>query len=211
MADLAAIRDRVEQDLKDTGNDIWSTGEIDQQIHRALRAYNAVDPLRDAAVINSSDGEREYSLSSITGYVQIIDVWYPYDDASPPYPPNLPHWHMIDHETLYLDVVDAPTGASDQKIRLLYFKPHTIEDLDGGASTTLDGSGETLVVLGATAYAAAQYAQSLVGKVTVSGWTPKQLMDWAEARRIGFYDELGQLARRLTRVQDARIAWEETI
>ena len=201
---LATLRDRVEAELRDSSNATWSTGEIDAHIRRALRAYERVDPQRLDTTIQSALDTREYSLSSVTGLLSILDMWYPYDSSSPQYPPNRVAWSRLVGGTLYLHTDDGPSGDAADDIRLFYTAQHTIEGLDGESTSTLDAQGDDLIVVGAVAFAALQHAGDLVGAVTVSGRTPRQMMDWGNLRMQAFDEGLGKLANRLILDADSR-------
>ena len=63
---------------------------------------------------------------------------------------------------------------------------------------------EQLVVIGASAYAAIQMAQSIIGTVTVSGATPRHYQEWAERHMQVFERSLEQLRKRTVVSGDAR-------
>ncbi|MBN1402587.1 MAG: hypothetical protein JXA74_17230 [Anaerolineae bacterium] len=212
MSTASELIDAVEAELKDTGNVHWSVAELTQHLRRALRAYSRVSPQRKAATVQSVADAREYDISSAcSGYMEIVDVWYPYDASDPQYPPERVAWSMLIDDILFLDVTDAPSGDAADDIRIIYTAPHEIEGLDSAAATTLDAQGEQAVILGASGYAALQYAQSLMGTVTVSGWTPRQFQDWSEIRLRQFDQLLGQLRQRAVLAQDARVLHAEAV
>jgi hypothetical protein len=134
-----------------------------------------------------------------------VDVVYPYAPADPAHPPQRPRWSILEGNTLYLEDGDAPNGVAS--IRLIYTKPHAIQDLDGALATTLMPHAEDLIVLGATALAAEQIAQSVIGTATASGWTPRHFHDWAKARREAWREALDDLAQQLSISGDPRVAW----
>ena len=204
MSNLSQLIDLVEMELKDTGNAQWSTDELTAHIRRALRAYNRVQPRRAQGVISATEGEREYSLAGLSGLMDVLEVWHPWDDDDPSYPPQRPAWSVLYDGTLRLDVADAPNADGTDDIRVFYTIPHTIDGLDGEETSTLDDQGEQVIVLGASAYAASQLAQSLIGTVTVTSQTPDQYSKWAAARMNGFELALEQLRRRANISQDAR-------
>jgi len=204
MSDLAALIDLVELDLRDTGNANWSAEELTAHIRRALHSYNQVDPIRAVGEIALAAASREVSLATLTGLMQVTDVWYPYDTAT--YPPERPRWELLSESTLYLLVDESPSAG--QVARLFYTKGHTISGLDGAAATTLDDPAEGLMVLGATACAALQYAQATINTVTVSGWTPRQLQEWAAERMAAFREGLEAVRRRAVLEADARVPWQ---
>lgn len=209
MSTLTELIVQVELELKDTGNVRWSDGELTAHIRRALRAYNRVAPQRLAATLRASAGEREYSLAGLSGLMEVTDLWYPWDEDHPTYPPPRPRWSLIGDGLLYLEVEAPPRGDGTDDLRIFYTAPHTIQGLDGASATTLDAQGEQVVILGASAYAAMQLAQSLMGTVTVSGWTPRQFQDWAMARAKAFEVCLEQVRRRAIMAQESRTFWKD--
>jgi hypothetical protein len=209
MSTLTDLIAQVELELKDTANERWSDDELTAHIRRALGAYTSVAPQRLAATIDTAADVREYSLASLAGLMEVTDLWYPWDEDEPAYPPPRPHWSMVRDGWLLLEVDDAPTGDGTDVLRVFYTAPHTIQGLDGATASTLDQQGEQLVILGATAYAAMQRAQSLMGTVTVSGWTPRQFLEWATARAKAFEVGLEQVRRRAIMAQDARTSWKD--
>lgn len=204
MSTLAELVDWVELDLRDTGNANWSVEELTTHIRRALRSYDQVDPIRVDAEIELAAASRELVLNEVTGLMQVTDVWYPYDANT--YPPERPRWALLSDNTLYLLVDDIPSAG--QKARLFYTRGHTISGLDGATATTLDDLAEGLMVLGAAAYAALQYAQATINTVTVSGWTPRQLQEWAAERLAAFREGLEAVRRRAILETDARVPWQ---
>ena len=213
MSDLAAIVDEVEQDLKDSGNDVWSAAEIENHVRRALHEVNRVQPQRLDADITPVEGERVYALDDLADPIDILDLWYPYDDDAVSWPLSRPLWSRLTDDSIML-LLDAPPSAEDAAIytvHLIYTSPHTIDDLDGATATTLDTYGELLVVQGAAAYAALQYAQSVIGKVTASGSTPQQLSDWAAFQLRRFKDGLEALRRQHVLHQDPRTTWQGAV
>jgi hypothetical protein len=109
-------------------------------------------------------------------------------------------------ETLYLDVEQTPDGDATHQALVTYSSLHTVAGLDGAAATTLDALGEGAVILGATAGAAMQLALDAIGRVTVSGWTPRQWREWAGDRRAAFAATLEAARRRSVAAQEARVA-----
>lgn len=206
MSTLTELRDTIEADLKDSGNVLWSTAELDHHIRHALRAYSAVDPQRQAAVVACSADEREYALSDISGVlIDVTDVWFPWDAAAPEHPPRRPPWSLV-NGALYLESARAPEAG--EHLRLFYTAPHTLSGLDSATATTLDAAGEQVVVLFAEAYAAWQYGASTINTVTVSSWTPRHLREWASERLALAQQELERIRTRRIRQQDTRTHWE---
>ncbi len=203
MSTLDELIDLVELELRDTANSNWSTDELTQHIRRALRAYSQVDPIRASAEITLTEASRQMDLSSLAGLLQVTDIWYPYEEDS--YPPERPHWITLSDTVIYLAVTGQPEIG--QVARVFYHMGHTIEGLDGATATTLDATAEELVTTGAAAYAALQYAQSSINTVTVNGWTPRQLQEWATVRLQQYKEGVDAIRRRRALQADPRVPW----
>jgi len=211
MATLSDLIARVALDLGDAGHAIWSSAELTAYLRRALAAYSRCDPQRLDVVIPSTAGLREYPLAALGPFMEITDLWYPYDPAAPVHPPRRPEWALILSKTYYLGVADAPTGGPHDQMRLFFTAPHTLEGLDDAEETTLDADGEGIVALGAAAFAAEARARGLLGAVTVSVDTPRQWAAWAEARLARFEEALQGVRRRRVAAPDPRVAVEMAV
>ena len=206
LADLITL---VGGELKDTVEVSWTDEEITEFIRAALNAFSEVAPRKVAVDLDTVANQREYDLSDeaeYPGLLEVIDVWYPYDPLDPVYPPNRPPWSVPQSLTLSLDVSDDPTAATDEQIRLFYTALHTIEDLDSADATTLSDRAALLVVTGAAAKAAMQLAQSVIGTVTVSSWTPRHFREWADNRWAEFKAGLELERQHACLAQDGRAA-----
>ncbi|MHB1319034.1 MAG: hypothetical protein ACYCYF_10495 [Anaerolineae bacterium] len=206
MATLADLIAAVAADLQDPAYAQWTSDDHEANIRRALAHYSTLNPRRASVVLDTVAGEREIDLSSLAA-LEIVDLWYPWDPAAPAYPPPRPPFSLLDAATLLLECDGAPLGTDVDRLRVFYLAPHTVEDLDGATATTLDEAGVALVTLLATASAAMQRCQSTIGRVTVSNWTPGQLLDWAKARQAQADAACEALRRRLASAGDTRVAW----
>ena len=63
---LADLRDRLEEILADTGNAIWSTGNLDEAIRQAVHEYSLARPQEQQTSITLTADGREISTSTIT-------------------------------------------------------------------------------------------------------------------------------------------------
>ena len=211
MSTLAELVDLVEAELKDSANAIWSAAEIQAHIRTALRDYNRIDPQRSVGTIASVDGQREYALSTLTGLLRILEVWFPYNSTTPQHPPNRPTWSTPYDGYLRLEISDAPSGDATEKIRVFYTVDHTINGLDAAGATTLNAQAEQIMILGAAAFAVQQQAQYKTGRVNVSADDPKTWLQWAEIRLHHYREAIRNLIDRRIREQDARAAIDGTI
>ena len=193
MSDLAALRDLVELDLDDSSNAVFSTGDVDRAIKRALRDYSVVSPQRAVGSITLAADGREISLSTLTGLTAVVRVWHPYTSSDPEDPPE---WRRFEVWGTTLYILDGDEPASGEVVRVYYLKQHTIKDLESATSTTVPGEDEEVVVLGAGAYAAMQQARSAVGAAGVSTETPEHWLRWAADRMNAFWTALDAVRRR---------------
>jgi len=205
MTDHADLRDRLEALLKDASNIDWSTAELDDCIRLAMAELSGALPVQAVTTIEAVDETYEYDLSSLSGLVAVVEVWYPY--SSEEYEYRLPHpvqWRMLHGSTLYLNVDETPDAAYD--LRVFYDKAQTLSGLDGATSTSLDAEMKAVVILGAAGYAANALGRHKVDAVTF-GNAAGELRKWGWARLQEFRARLSAMSERLNGADDARIGW----
>jgi len=206
---LDTLRDRVEDFLKDATNADWSTGELDNAIRIALHELSLLLPARAATTVDAVTGQREYSISSISGLVWVVEVWYPYLSTHATYKkPHPVKWRMLDDSTLYLDAADDPDSA--YKLRVMYDKLQTLEGLDSATGTTLNEQEKSLLVIEASGYAAMSLAVDKTDAVVLGGKTPENLGKWGWSRVEEFRRRLNEMAAQEDSDDDARIGWWST-
>ena len=202
---LATMTDAIESLLKDSSNDYWSTDEIQDAIEWALAVYSYRVRRRITGTIDDVDGQSEYSLSTLTGLMQVHAVWWPYDSSAPSHPPNWVQWHMLDDATLYLDVDDEPDGT--EVIRIFYNGPHTISGLASATETTPDEMGCELLIVGAAGRVMLSKAREAIDTINVSDEVGGDWESWGRARLKEFHDGLDGIVSNERMVGDARISW----
>ena len=214
--DLEAIEDLVAIELSDSAHDVWSTAELDQHIRHALQMYSVANPVVASVVLDTEADVYEYPLlvAEAEGpvyqlppyYYGVVDVWYPWDEELPVYPPPRPDgWALISTDNLLIRSACRPTGEDNCKLRVFYTTGYTIQDLDEAEDSTLPADGETLVVYGASAYAALQRAQDAVARVYPNADTPAALRSWGEMRLKQFVAQLASLRQSRNIAGDARV------
>jgi hypothetical protein len=185
---LTQMRANVAADLDDAGGDIWSSGELERAIRRALREYSDVCPYRADVVIELEEDGREVDLSDVGELAGVERVWYPYDATSPDWPPRWREFACGAGGVLTLLVSPAPTAG--ESLMVYYWTPHRLSGLDSATETTLPAADEEIVALGAAGYAALEKSRAAVGQVNVSGYTPLHWAAWAERRLVVFEERL---------------------
>ena len=205
MTALAGIRDRVELMLQDTGNAIWDADTIDEALKQALDQYNGVNPLHMETVITLPGDGREIALSGITGLLDVLDVWWPYDsDASDEtWPPNRVRgwrlWWDDAQPLLFMEVADSSQPQTDEEMRIWYTKRQTIQDLDSASTTTLRGDHESLIILGAAGHAAMSRTVDLVEVSGTDLYQVSILGTWGQRKIREFTAALRRLERKHAR------------
>jgi hypothetical protein len=206
MTDHTDLRDRIEDMLKDTSNADWTTGEIDNALRIALHELSLALPSRAVTTLDAVDTTHEYDLSSVSGLLQVVEVWYPYLATDVTY--TLPHpvpWRMLDDSTLFLDCDGDPDAAYD--LRVFYDRLQTLAGLDGAAATTLNAMEQSALVFGAAGYCAVALAVDKVDKVTIGKGASELLRKWGWARVMQFRQRLADLALIADAGEDSRIGW----
>ena len=165
---LSGIRDRVEYMLMDTGNAIWDEDTIDVAIDDAMAEYSLVSHLHMETVITLPGDGREIALASLSGLLNVIDVWWPYDSdaSSETWPPNRVRgwrlWWDDAQPLLILEVKEGSQPKTDEEVRIWYTKLHTIQDLNSADSTTIPQHHERIIEIGAAGHAAMSRAVDLI-------------------------------------------------
>jgi hypothetical protein len=188
MSTLAEIRDRVEQALLDVTNTIYTTGVIDEGIRSALDQYTAFNPQGKETVITLPGDGREIAIDALTGLVQVVEVWWPYDSlaTSETWPPNRVRGFRVYRDlglpVLFLDIDDGDQPQQDDELRIWYTARQEIEGLDSAAATTLIPEHESVIVTGAAGYAAMSRALDLVETAGTDLYAVGMLGTWGRSR-----------------------------
>jgi hypothetical protein len=195
---LAQYRTRLGARLLDAANAIYATATLDEALKTALHDYSAVLPATSETVLTLPGAGREIALSGVSGLVQVLDVWWPYEsDAAEVWPPNqvagFRVWWDDGSPVLLLASKLGRQPRAGDELRLWYTKPHTIQDLDSAAATTVFAHHESHLVSGAAGYAAASEHMDQVGTVHLDPRESQDLSGWAAARLKAFRDWLDTL------------------
>jgi hypothetical protein len=192
---LAALRDDVESDLRDDGNAVWSTGQIDRAIALALAEYSAVAPRVADATLTVSGRSADLSAaapgglgSAFASLVRVLAVEYP--DGL--YPPAYPRWHTVG-PVLHIHA-DAPLAAETVRVTTLH--QHVLHASDAAQSTVPDAS-RALIAMGAAGHALRQRAATLAADALAIGGSDatRRLSALGDERLARFHDGLRRLRR----------------
>jgi hypothetical protein len=187
---LSDMRSKIRKDLhdEDSQNYRWTDSELDCHIEHALRELSLSCPLEAMTTLSTTAESRDLSLSSLSDLVEIEAVEYPVGS----YPPSYVRFSVW-ADTLTLLIDNLPGNGED--VYVYYGKLHT---LDTGSST-IPARLEDLVALGATAYAAIEWASFAVNRVNVGGAdTWRSYLTWGQDRLAAFMKGLAKHSRKNT-------------
>jgi len=190
---LTTLRDRVEQTLQDTGNAKWATADLDEAINQALAAYSEHIPHRAITTVTLTADGREIDISSIT-YRDIERVWWDYDATDPDHPPHWRTFELWPGDILFVNDPDEP--VTGDKVRIWYTADHTLNLLDSATATTFPTRHDSIIVQGASGFAAAARRVTILEDVNLNEWAPRNLREWAELQLTTFYNALEEIAAR---------------
>ena len=156
---LTQFEVRLAAFLMDEAGAVWPTTALDEALRQALDEYGQANPLSLETVLTTPAAGREIALNGLSGLQQVTDVWWPYDtDAvTQAWPPNRPRgWRLWWDDAQAVLILDAENGAEPQagdEVRVWYTAGQRIQGLDSADATTVCAEHQSLVVLGAAAYA----------------------------------------------------------
>ena len=169
----------------------YDQGDIDEAVRWAMYRYSEVYPQHKVTSLTLGETDaREIDISSLTGYIDVLRVWWDYDSTDPDYPPNWAEFEVWPGDVLYLKIDEEP--AEDDVIRIYYTLPHTLSGLDSAEATTIPERDINLIVTGATGFCAEERVQEQPQRSI-----PRKLREWAQSRLREFERGLQRLGRRI--------------
>lgn len=163
---LAQLETRVAALLFDPALAVWTTAVIDESIRQALHEYQQVVPLTAEALLTLPGVGRTIALNEVTGLLNITRIWWPYDsteDDDTNKDANLVTGFNLrfDDNQPVVEIAAIDQPQLNDQLYLWYTKLHTIQNLDSGATTSMPADHESILVLGAAAYACFSRAADL--------------------------------------------------
>ncbi len=195
---LAQYRTRIAARLVDAANAVFATATLDEALRAALADYAQACPLTAETVLVLPAAGREIALNGVAGLTGVTDVWWPYDSgAGEVWPPNRVRgwrlWWDDAQPVLFLAAIAGAQPQAGDELRLWYTRVHTVQDLDGAATTTVFDAHEAGLVTGAAGYAAASEHLDQAGAVHLDPTESAELRYWAAARQAEFRAFLGRV------------------
>jgi hypothetical protein len=185
--DLNTMRNIVRRDLKDedSENYRWSDDELDRHIAHAVKDFSEAVPLPAKATLPTTPNSRVIDISALTDRVMVEAVEYPLEQ----FPPCYQRFALWGH-ALTLFGEEVPNG---ENCSVYYGMLHTLDS----QGSTIHAKHEDLVATGAEGYAAVEWANYAINRVSVGGsTTPGEFLNWGNDKLKQFRSELKRLGRR---------------
>jgi len=182
--DMATMRARVRQDLRDPSGDRWDDDTLDRHITRAVRECSLAAP-REATASLVSTGARTLSTASLGDRVSIEAVEWPAGQYPPAYLA-----FSVWGDTLTVEAASPP--PSGEMVTVRYGALHVLD----GAGTTLPERLQDLVATGAAAYAAIEWSAYALDRLSTGGDdTWRHFHTWGQERLAAFAKGLAKHGR----------------
>jgi hypothetical protein len=199
MTAIADFRTRILAVLVDAGAAIYTNAIIDEALSQALSEYNEALPLTKETVIDLPGDGREIALNGLSGLRRVIDVYWPFDSTSEPWPPNrVRGWTVYWDDAqpvLYLNNIEGDEPQLDDELRLWYTSSQTIDGLASATITTVPTEHETLLVVGASGHSALSRGLDLVETTAADMYATGLLLVWAQRQLKTFRDALEKIKK----------------
>ena len=214
MANLTLVQfeARIAAMLIDPAYSVFTAATIDAGLRLALSDYTARIPLTKETVITCPGAGREIALSDLTDLIDAVDVWYPYDStADEVWPPSrvtgfTVYWDDA-RPVLFLSAPEQDQPQTDDEIRLWYTTPHTVQNLDSAAVTTIPAQHESLVVTGAGGYACFLIATQAARTITVNRFEAPNYMEMSQRLLEKFHADFNRLAHTSQNQSNPQVAF----
>ena len=193
---LTTLHTRLRRELhdEDAANYRWTDSVLDRHMARALRELSLVLPLEQRSALSTTAGSRDLSVAGLSDLVRVEAVEYPTDQ----WPPSYVQFSIYT-STLTLLVDSAPAGIAS--VNVYWGKIHTLD----GRTSTLPVVAEDIVVSGASAYAALEWAGFASNRANVAGPAAfDNYQAWGEERLRQFRESLRGFGRE-ARVRNAAL------
>ncbi|MCS6801743.1 MAG: hypothetical protein RMM58_01245 [Chloroflexota bacterium] len=156
MATLAVLLARMRQDLNDEVAPYrWSDAHLQRHLERAIREYSLAAPREMKTMLPTTAGSREIAVGTLADLVRVEAVEWPAGQWPPRYV-RFSLWQTT------LTLLTAAT-ADGSPAAIYWLAVHAV---DGSTLPTRD---EELVCRGAAGYAALEWANYAIGRVTAGG------------------------------------------
>jgi hypothetical protein len=184
--DLSTMRTLVRRDLKDEDNSSyrWQDNEIDRAISRAVAELSRYVPREMKATIATTDGSREISMSSLTGWIAVYMVEFPVGDS----PRSFQRFDVFS-DTI---ILKGDAEGDGNNCYVYWGKVHTLD----GSTSTIPSYLEDVLALGTAAYAVLAQTQYRTDTTGFGGdQADRDYQSWGNAMLKEFKSQLKRFGR----------------
>ena len=180
------MRGLVRRDLKDedSANYRWTDDEIDRAVQRAVDEFSKHNQAEQKTDIATVNGSRDISIASLSGLIAVDAVEFPKGR----WPKTFVSFSLY-LSTLTMEIIGDGTDAT-----VYWQSVHTLS----AAASTLPAQYESLIALGATAYAVLSWSQYGTNRQNIAGdAVDRDYLYWGKGREMEFQKELKRISKKL--------------
>lgn len=184
---ISEMRAIVRRDLhdEDANNYRWTDDEIERHIVHAVKDYSEAVPREQKTAKATAAGSREIDISALTDLVTVEAIEYPVDKFPRSYQ-RFSFWGNV--ITVLGD--EVPDGSDAY---VYYGGLHTLDV----STSTIPAWHEDLIVVGASGYAALEWAVYAINRVNLgSSPVAAGFLKWGKDKLDFFQQELKRLGRK---------------
>jgi hypothetical protein len=184
---LAQLIDKLQATLSDDGT-LFTDAMCTAAFRLALSSLNLAAPIAGADTLDVVAEQKEYEIDNddAATIIQITDVLLEGTDSlAENHTPLKFQGYFEDNRPFFR--LDAPQASGTLIAR--YSLPHTVDDLDSAAASTLQPRGETVLLNGAAYFACLSRAAARVEAINLNKEVPDPWQDIANHYKRAF--ELG--------------------
>mgnify|MGYP005824350585 CR=1 FL=1 len=152
MTDLSGFSSRILQLLADPAGSKFPQAQITEALRMTLSDFSQANPVLASTVLTLPAASKLIDLTTLTGLLYPIKISCPYLDDSAEETETPFHFYLAGGiPTIALDSDTTPTAGDQAKI--VFAKAHTIQSLDAAPDTSILTVHDSMIVVGAAAYA----------------------------------------------------------
>ena len=194
MTPLSTFLARTLALLGDPSSVRYSNILLGEALSQALEEYSIAIPnllIEEFSVVSSG---REQLISSVPAFLNVLRVVFPFDETASEQT-ALDTFHAYhDGDYLAIHIGGPAVPAPGDVIQIYYTIPHTLQDLAGAASTTVNPAHHSLLCQGAAGFAALLRAAQMVENLGKRVADVENLQKWGTEQRHKFSATLQLLA-----------------
>ncbi|MGD0707586.1 MAG: hypothetical protein ABSA51_03940 [Anaerolineaceae bacterium] len=194
MSNYAAYKARVLSLLCDPEGTRYDEATLQEALRLALEVYSRACPRLVESVLALADSGREQRVVLPEGMLFVVDVCYPYIANSAQPRRRVPCTFTFDAAALVVTFIGGTEPQAGEQMKVTSAMGHTLQDLDGEATTSVPEGHATLLVLGAATAALDIRGQALAEAYGARSDTVTLLQQMADRYRLRFDEGIKALA-----------------